>query len=147
MTNPDRFSAFIAGAASYVVLDSPCQKCGSLKKRTRDRSCHGCHLRRSGENFELIKAGVSPITMRSLDSHLDLLERGKAERLGEYIEAEFQGLTARRWPLGRLEVIFPDGHIEPDLSKLATGEIINAMTEYPALRDAMNWAGWTEWPE
>lgn len=147
VSNPERFSAFIAGAASYIVLDSPCLKCGSLKKRTRDRSCHGCHLRRSGENFERMKAGVPPVVARSLDSHLDLLGRAKSERKGEHLTAEFHGLTAYRWPTGRLEVLFPDGHNEPDLSKLSTREIINAMTEYPALREAMKWAGWTEWPE
>lgn len=147
VSNPDRFSAFIAGAASYIVLDSPCLKCGSLKKRTRDRSCHGCHLARSGANFQRIKAGVSPIVSRTLASHLDLLERAKSERQGEHVEAVFDGLTARYWPSGRLEVLFPDGHHEHDLSKLPTREIDNAVSEYPALRLAIKWAGWTEWPD
>ena len=147
VSNPDRFSAFIAGAASYIVLDSPCLKCGSLKKRTRDRSCHGCHLARSGANFQRIKAGVSPVVTRTLDSHLDLLERAKAERQGDHTEKLFDGLTARHWPSGRLEIVFPDGHNEADLSKLQTWEILNAMEEYPELREAMKWGGWTEWPK
>ncbi|MEG3147278.1 hypothetical protein U1839_21710 [Sphingomonas sp. RT2P30] len=141
--NADRFTAFLAGATSYIVLGSQCHQCGSLMKRTRDRSCHGCHLSRGRPNFERIKAGVPPIVARNLDSHLDLLERAKAEREGEFAEMQFEGLTARRLPMGRLAVTFPDGHHEDDLGKLRYPEIINAIAEFPMLRDALRWAGWT----
>ena len=141
--NPDRFSAFVAGAPSYVAAGSPCLKCGSLSKRVRDRSCYGCHLARGRPNFDRIKAGGSPITTRSLSSHLDLLQRAKAERRGEYAEKLFEGLTARQLPTGTLAITFPDGHYESDLGKLSHVEMTNALAEFPMLRDAMRWAGWT----
>ncbi|WP_147417689.1 hypothetical protein [Sphingomonas cavernae] len=110
VSSADRFSAFLDGVPFYIALERPCAKCGSFKKRTRDRSCYGCHLRRGGENFERVKAGVSPIVSRSKDGHLDLLARKKAEREGKFIAAEFGQLSVRRYPTGRLEVTFPDGY-------------------------------------
>ncbi|WP_332805680.1 hypothetical protein [Sphingomonas sp. RT2P30] len=71
------------------------------------------------------------------------MERAKAEREGEFAEMQFEGLTARRLPMGRLAVTFPDGHHEDDLGKLRYPEIINAIAEFPMLRDALRWAGWT----
>jgi hypothetical protein len=133
----------MGGASYYIALDRPCAKCGDFKKRTRDRSCYGCHLRHGGENFERMKAGLALKVTRSQDSHLDLLERKRAERDGEFLERRFGELTARRWPLGRLEITFPDGWSEADLAKLNERELINAIREFPALKDAMKWAGWT----
>ncbi|MEO9129922.1 MAG: hypothetical protein ABI240_01810, partial [Sphingomonas sp.] len=119
-----------------------CHKCGSFKKRTRDRSCYGCHLDRSGANFERIKAGIRPPAGRSKDGHLDILERKRAEKRGEYTERDFDGLTAQWWPTGRLSVTFLDGHHEPDMVKLPHHEVMNAIGELPALRDVLRWAGW-----
>jgi hypothetical protein len=143
VVSAERFSAFLAGAAFYIALDRPCTKCGNFRKRTRDRSCYGCHLRRGRENFERMKAGLPPEVSRSRDSHLDLLERKRAERDGEHVTRTFGSLVAKRWPLGRLEITFPDGHHEEDLAKLAPWELQNAIEEFPALADAMEWAGWT----
>lgn len=142
VADPARFSAFLDGAAFYVALERPCERCGSHKKRTRDRSCYGCHLSRSGANFERMKAGLAPMVSRSRDGHLDVLERQRAERAGEHLCREFGGIVAKRWPTGRLEVTFPDGHHEHDLSKLPFREIENAVAEFPMLKEALRWAGW-----
>jgi len=142
VASAERFSAFLAGAAYYVILEAPCGKCGSGKKRTRDRSCYGCHLRRGRENFERMKAGLAPIVTRSLDSHLDLLERQRAEREGGCEARTFGTVTVTRWPTGRLEVLFPDGHREPDLAKQGGRHVHRLMDMLPELKDALIWAGW-----
>jgi hypothetical protein len=131
------------GASYYIALERPCARCGDFRKRTRDRSCYRCHLLRGAENFERMRAGIAPKVMRNEDSHLDLLVRKRAEREGEYLERRFGDLEAKRWPLGRLEITFPDGWHEVDLAKLTERELVNAIREFPALKDALEWAGWT----
>jgi hypothetical protein len=143
VASPARFAAFLDGTPFYIDLERPCAKCGDFKKRVRDRSCYRCHLWRGGENFERMKAGVAPKAERSKDGHLDLLERKRAEREGEHLERSFGGLVAKRWPLGRLEVVFPDGYHQHDLRTLKDFELLNAIDEFPMLADAMEWAGWT----
>lgn len=133
----------MAGAASYVALEGLCPRCGNFRRRTRDRSCYACHLRRGGENFERIKAKLAPLVGRSKDSHLDLLQRQKADRDDEYSARQFGDLSAKLWPLGRLEVTFPDGYVEPDFTKLSWQACMNALEMYPGLRDVMRWAGWS----
>jgi hypothetical protein len=141
--DPARFAAFMDRRPSYVSLDRLCPKCGSYQRRTRDRSCYACHLKRSGDNFERIKAGVSTVVKRSLDSHLDLLERKKAERAGEFIGREFDGVIAKLWPTGRLEITLPDGEHDMDINRRSMLEITNAISHYPQLGDALRWAGWS----
>jgi hypothetical protein len=143
VASPARFAAFLAGAGFYIALERPCAKCGSFKKRTRDRSCYGCHLSRGGENFERMKAGLSPQVSRSNDGHLDVLERKRAERNGEHLSREFDGLIAKRWPTGRLEITFPDGYHEADMSRLNYHGLKQAIGEFPMLVPALEWAGWT----
>lgn len=142
VSSSERFSAFLEGIPFYINLDGPCPQCGGFRRRTRDRSCYQCHLRRGDENFERMRAGIAPIKRRSADGHRDMLERRKAEKRGEFLEREFDGLTARRWPLGRLEIIFPDGHVEVDFAKLRPDERSNAVDMFPALHDVLKWAGW-----
>lgn len=142
VADASRFAAFIDGAAWYIALERPCAKCGNFKKRTRDRSCYACHLNRGGENFERMKAGLAPQVTRSLDSHLDLLQRQRAEREGECETREFGSITVTRWPTGRLEVLFPDGHREPDLAAQDGKHVHRLMEMLPELREALVWAGW-----
>jgi hypothetical protein len=142
VASAERFSAFLAAAAYYVDLEAPCGKCGSSKKRTRDRSCYGCHLRRGRENFERMKAGIAPIVTRTMDSHLDLLERQRAEREGHCQTRTFGTITVTRWPTGRLEVLFPDGYREHDLAGRGGKHVHRLMDMLPELRDALVWAGW-----
>ena len=137
-----RFAAFLSGMPSYVRLGPPCGRCDGFRRRTRDRSCYTCHLNRGRENFERMKAGLSPLKARSLDSHLDLLARQKAEKKGEYAERDFGSIVVKRWPTGRLEVTFPDGYVEPDLSKKDGRHVHWLMGELPELKDALVWAGW-----
>lgn len=137
-----RFAAFLAAMPSYIRLGPPCERCGGFRRRTRDRSCYSCHLNRGRENFELMKAGLSPKKKRSMDSHLDLLARQKAEKRGEHIERTFGSITVRRWPTGRLEVTFPDGCVEPDLSKRDGRHVHWLMNKLPELKEALIWAGW-----
>ncbi len=142
VASANRFSAFLAGASYYNDLERPCGKCGSGRRRTRDRSCYTCHLRRGGTNFERMKAGIAPVVNRSKAGHLDLLERQRAEREGECETRTFGTITVTRWPLGRLEVLFPDGYREPDLSKQDGKHVHRLMEMLPELQDALVWAGW-----
>ena len=137
-----RFSAFLEGVPFYVDIDRLCPRCSSFKRRTRDRSCYPCHLAHSGSNFERMKAGLAPEVARSRDSYLDLIERQAADRNDEYSERHFGDLVARVWPLGKLEVTFPDGYVEPDFSKLSWQACRNAADQYPGLLDVFRWAGW-----
>jgi hypothetical protein len=89
-----------------------------------------------------MKAGLAPKVMRNKDSHLDLLERQRAEREGECDTREFGRLTVTRWPTGRLEVVFPDGHHERDLATRRPEDVYRAMDRWPELKDALIWAGW-----
>lgn len=142
VASAERWSAFIDGAAFYIALERPCVRCGDFRKRTRDRSCYRCHLNRGAENFERMKAGLAPKVMRNKDSHLDLLERQKAEREGECQQRQFGSLTVTRWPTGRLEVLFPDGHRETDLAATGGRHVYKLMDMLPELKDALIWAGW-----
>lgn len=143
VANPARFSAFMAGAASYVALEGLCPKCGHFRRRTRDRSCYACHLRRGGENFARIRAGLLPLVGRTRDGHLDQLQRQKAERNHEFQSRQFGDINAKLWPMGRLEVTYGDGYVDPDLSKRSWQECMNALEIYPGLRDVLRWAGWS----
>jgi len=147
VASPERFAAFLDGSAFYIDWERPCGRCGDYKRRVRDRSCYGCHLGRGRAAFEQMKAGISPQTQRSRAGHLDLLERRQRERSGEFMECEFDGLIARRWPTGRLEISLPNGEHDEDINRRSSREILNAISHYPQLRDALCWAGWTEWPD
>ncbi len=142
VANPARFSAFMAGAASYVALEALCPKCGHFRRRTRDRGCYSCHLRRGGENFARIRAKLAPLVSRTKDSHLDLLQRQKADREHEFTARQFGDLSAKVWPMGRLEVTFPDGYIESDFSALSWRACRNAVEQYPVMMEVFRWAGW-----
>jgi len=137
-----RFSAFMDGAAYYIDLEAPCPKCGAFKRRTRDLSCYTCHLNRGGSNFERMKAGIAPVVARSKAGHLDILERKKREKDGECLVRTFGELTATRWPTGRLEIAFPNGAHEPDLSLLHPTVMQHALDNVPELTEALVWAGW-----
>lgn len=140
--NAERFAAFLEGHAQYIDPDRPCPRCEGFRRRTRDRSCYKCHLARSGDNFERMKAGLATVKQRGLDSHLDLLARQKSARKGEYIDKEFGVIKIRRWPTGRLEVWYPTGQYESDLNQRSGQEVWNAMERYPDLQAALVWAGW-----
>lgn len=140
--DPRRFAAFLAAMPSYVRLSGPCERCGSFRRRTRDRSCYTCHLNRGRDNFERMRAGLSPEKARTLDSHLDLLARRKAESNGEFEERQFGQVSLKRYPTGRLEVTFPDGFVEPDLNKQSGEHVYRLMDLLPELQDGLVWAGW-----
>jgi len=143
VSNEGRFAAFMAGVPSYIDINGLCPRCGNFRRRTRDRSCYACHLNRSGENFERIKAGIAPVVTRNLDSHLDLLARQKGEREDDHQARQFGDITAKWWPTGKLEVTFGDGYTEPDFTKLTWHECMRALEMYPGLRDVLRWAGWS----
>ena len=133
----------MAGVPSYIDIDGLCPRCGNFRRRTRDRSCYACHLARSGANFERMKAGLAPIVSRSKDGHVDLVKRQKADREDEFNTRQFGDFSAKLWPMGRLEVTFPDGYVEPDMTKLSWRACMNALEMYPGLRDVLRWAGWS----
>ncbi|NBC38013.1 hypothetical protein GTZ99_15770 [Novosphingobium sp. FSY-8] len=133
----------MAGTPSYLDFDRPCPTCEGVRRRTRDRSCYACHLRRSQANFARMKAGIAPIVARNWASHLDLLRRQKAEREGQGITRTFGSTIATYWPTGRLEVRFPDGSSTPDLAKAMSAPAVwKAAQQMPDLRAALQWAGW-----
>lgn len=142
VASKERWSAFVDGAGFYINLERPCARCGDYRKRTRDRSCYRCHLLQGAENFERLKAGLAPKVMRNKDSHLDLLARQRAEREGECHIRCFGTVSVTRWPTGRLEVLFPDGHWEHDLAKCDPSHVYRLMDMLPELKDALIWAGW-----
>jgi hypothetical protein len=142
VSSAERFAAFLDGAPFYSAPERLCKRCGDLRKRTRDRSCYRCHLQRGLENFERMKAGSMPKVMRTQASYLDLLARQRAERDGICDSKTFGTITVTRWPTGRLEVLFPDGHVELNLAKTG-GEHVYYLTQtLPELHDALVWAGW-----
>lgn len=143
VANPDRFDAFLHGVASYIDFDRPCPKCEGYRRRVRDRSCYTCHLSRGSQNFARMKAGIAPIKQRSQASHLDLLRRQRAEKDGECITRTFGGITAIRWPTGRLEVHLPDGDSTPDLAKgMSPKGVWQLAQQMPDMMDVLVWAGW-----
>ncbi|WP_010336108.1 hypothetical protein, partial [Sphingobium yanoikuyae] len=142
VNDPRRFAAFLAGMPSYVRLSAPCDRCGGFRRRTRDRSCYMCHLNRGQENFERMKAGLSPKVTQSRDGYLDMLDRQRRERNDEFITKEFGRITLKRYPTGRLEVLYPDGYIERDLNKVSGRDIWRLVEILPELKDALAWAGW-----
>ena len=89
-----------------------------------------------------MKAGISPLKSRSRDGYLDHLERTKAERNGKHMVREFGGLIAKRWPTGRLDIRFPNGAHEPDVSKMHPQLRQHAMDNVPEFMLALQWAGW-----
>lgn len=89
-----------------------------------------------------MRAGHAPEVSRSMASHLDLLERRRAERAGDCDTRQFGRLTLTRYPTGKLEVTFPDGHRDPDLSKRQAQDVYRLMDMLPELKDALVWAGW-----
>jgi len=85
---------------------------------------------------------MAPEVSRSLDSHLDLLARRRAERAGDCVTRQFGELTLTRYPTGRLEVLFPDGYREHDLAKTEPAHVHNLMEMLPELKEGLVWAGW-----
>lgn len=142
MRHVGRFLAFMDGATYYIDLEAPCPRCGAMKRRTRDRSCYTCHLKRGGPNFERIKAGLAPDKKRSKASHLDILARTRAEAEGEHLEKQFGGFKLRQYPTGRLMVTFPDGYVTDDLLTYLPQEVFALREKHPDFNAALNWAGW-----
>lgn len=142
VNDPRRFAAFLAGMPSYIRLSAPCERCGGFRRRTRDRACYICHLNRGRENFERMKAGLSPAVKQSRDGYLDLLERQRRDKNDGSVIKEFGRISVKQFSTGRLEVAFPDGHVEKDLSKISGRRVWELMNMLPELKDALIWAGW-----
>ena len=142
VADPRRFGAFLAGASQYIRLGEPCPKCLGFRRRVRDRSCYTCHLERGKDNFERMKAGISPTKQRSRASYLDMLERQKAEAVGDFVERQFGEFTLRQYPTGRLWVTFPDGYVTEDLNTYDPGSVFALREKHPNFNSALDWAGW-----
>ncbi|TPE62311.1 hypothetical protein FJQ54_07250 [Sandaracinobacter neustonicus] len=142
VNDPRRFAAFAVGATSYIRMAEPCPRCEGFRRRVRDRSCYACHLNRGRDNFERMRAGLSPHKLRSRDSQLDVLSRQRREKAGEFLERTFGSVTVKLFPSGRLEVHYPDGYVEPDLGKVDGRRVWELMDMLPELRDALIWARW-----
>lgn len=146
--SPERFAAFMAGKPFYAAPDRPCRLCGSIRKRPRDHTCLDCILAKNRGDWQMMQAGEKPAAQRSRDGHLDALARQRQERAGESISRTWETadspgtLTVTRWPTGRTEVLFPDGHREPDLGRLDGRHVHHLRTILPELREALAWAGW-----
>lgn len=142
VNDPRRFAAFLAGMPSYVRLSAPCERCGGFRRRTRDRACYTCHLNRGRENFERMKAGLSPQVKHSRDGYLDVLDRRRREKDDGFVIKEFGRISVKHFPTGRLEVTYPDGYVEQDLSTVSGERVWKLMEMLPEMKDALIWAGW-----
>ena len=143
----DRFAAYMAGTPYFAVPERPCKHCGGMRKRPRDHTCYDCILRTNRTDWQLMQTGISPPAKRSLDGHRDMLARQKRERGGECDRRTWPThnppgeLAVTRWPTGRTEVLFPDGHREPDFGKLAGQHVQRLCDVLPELRVALAWGG------
>lgn len=96
----------------------------------------------------MMRAGIRPPSQRSLDGHRDMLARKKQERAGESLSRSWATndppghLTVTRWPTGRTEAIFPDGHREPNLEKIDGQRVQRLCAILPELREALSFLGW-----
>ncbi len=142
VADPRRFAAFMAGVSEYIRIGEPCPTCLSFRRRVRDRSCYTCHLSRGKDNFERMKAGISPIKKRSRAGHLDLLAREKAAAADEFLERQFGEFTLRQYPTGRLWVTFPDGYVTEDLNTYEPQVVWALRNKHSDFNAALNWAGW-----
>ena len=144
----DRFAAFLAGTPFFAVPERPCKHCGGIRKRPRDHTCYDCILRTNRTDWQMRQAGISPPAKRSLDGHRDVLARKKRERGGESVTRTWAThnppgeLAVTLWPTGRTEVLFPDGHHEPDFGKLDGQHVQRLCGVLPQLWEALAWAGW-----
>jgi hypothetical protein len=102
VSDPDRWTAFLAGARHYEGRQ--CGKCGSNRRRTRDGSCYDCLLTANRNDWALISKGIAPPAQHSRAGYLDSLERQQRERSGEVTEFRAGSWTARQYPTGRLAV-------------------------------------------
>jgi hypothetical protein len=109
VANPIRWDAFLAGKPDYQ--GHACPKCGSTRRRTRDRSCYLCKLQANAENFGRIRIGIAHVANRTRAGYFDLLARRKQERSGDCATFSADRFAARQYPTGRLEVRAPDVHI------------------------------------
>lgn len=138
----------MAGRPYFAVPERPCKHCGGIRKRPRDHTCYDCILRRCRPDWQMMRAGIRPSAKRSLDGHRDVLARQKRERGGEHVRRTWptrnpQGeLAVTLWPTGRTEVLFPDGHREPDFGKLDGRSVQRLCAILPELGVALAWAGW-----
>jgi len=73
VSDPGRWVAFMLARPNYT--GKVCPRCGSTLRRTRDRSCYACLLRKTQPAMAAIRAGQRPPATRSRDSYLDLLAR------------------------------------------------------------------------
>lgn len=138
----------MAGTKTYNAPDKPCSRCGGMVRRVLNRACQICGLRRSRKGWSAIKAGLRPDAKQSRPGYLDALARQRRERAGESISRTWETadppgtLTVTRWPTGRTEVLFPDGHREADLGQLDGRHVHRLRTILPELGKALAWAGW-----
>ena len=144
----DRFAAHMAGTPFFAVPERPCGHCGGIRKRPRDHTCYDCVLRSNRTDWQMMQAGISPPAKRSLGGHRDALARQKRERGGENVRRTWPThippgkLAVTLWPTGKTDVLFPDGHHEPDLGKLSGRDVQRLCGILPELREALAWAGW-----
>jgi hypothetical protein len=142
VADPVRWVAFLEARSDYE--GQTCPKCGSTRRRTRDRSCYSCKLEANAGNFGRIRVGIAPIATRSQAGYIDLLHRRRQEQAGDYGSFTAGRFTARQYPTGRLAVCAPEVYIDnPDLAKLPAPTIINLCRRFPEVRDVLRWAGWS----
>jgi hypothetical protein len=142
VSNPARWEAFMGRSPEYRGI--PCPKCASTRRRTRDRSCYSCKLKKNEGNWERIRAGIQPIARRSRAGYLDRIDADRKERCGECSHYSNNGITAQSYATGRLDVQCPEHHIySQHFEQIAPQQIVSLISRVPGLRACLDWAGWS----
>lgn len=142
VSSPARWEAFVECSPEYC--GTPCPQCASTRRRTRDRSCYACKLKKNESNWERIRAGIQPIANRSRAGYLDRIDAARKERGGECARYSINGITAQAYATGRLDVQCLEHHINSQhFEQIAPQQIVSLVSRVPGLRACLEWAGWS----
>ncbi|MCC8405227.1 hypothetical protein LJ655_25690 [Paraburkholderia sp. MMS20-SJTN17] len=138
IADPYRLAAWLEGAKVYD--GARCSKCGSTRRRVRDGSCYGCHLKDS----PLDPSQRVRVPQHSRDGWLARLDEKRKEAAGEVWAFEVGDWRARVYPTGRLAVDCDRLHIHSeDWAKVPPARVFEIGTSEPDLVEVMRRAGWS----
>ncbi|MCP3712994.1 hypothetical protein M3I54_39935 [Paraburkholderia sp. CNPSo 3274] len=133
-----RLAAWIEGAKVYDGLR--CSKCSGTRRRVRDGSCYGCHLKDS----PLDPARRTRVPRHNRDGWLGRLDARRKEAAGDVWVFEVGDWRARVYPTGRLAVDCDRLNIHSvDWGKVPPARIFEIAGSEPDLIEVMRQAGWS----
>jgi hypothetical protein len=138
IADPYRLAAWIEGAKVYDGVH--CSKCSGTRRRVRDGSCYGCHLKDS----PLDPAQRVRVPRHSRDGWLDRLEVLRREAAGDVWAFEVGDWRARVYPTGRLALECDRLYIHTeDWGKVPPARVFEIASSEPDLVEVMRRAGWS----